>query len=51
MSAAVTDSGAMEREISIAMRVARIAHADMPERIEHIEPRQRAVGGDEVINE
>jgi hypothetical protein len=33
------------------MRVARIAHAHVPERIEHTEPRQRAVGGNEVINE
>ena len=35
----------------IAMRIARIAHADMTEGIEHVEPRQRAVGGDEVVDQ
>ena len=33
------------------MRIARVAYADMAEGIEHAEPSQRAIGGDEVIDE
>ena len=35
----------------IAARIARIAHADMAEGIEHIQPRQRAVRRDEIVDE
>ena len=35
----------------IAVRIARVAHADMAEGIEHVQSRQRAVGGDEIVDE
>ena len=35
----------------IAVRIARIAHADMAEGVEHVKPRQRAVRGDEVVDQ
>jgi len=33
------------------MRIARIAHADMAERVEHAETRQRPIGGDEIVDQ
>ncbi len=35
----------------IAVRIARIAHADMAEGVEHVKPRQRAIGGDEIVDQ
>ena len=51
MSSRVTSSGAQRAREQIAIRALRVTHADVAEAVEHAEPREDAVGSDEVVDE